>query len=76
MGIFDGIEDEVRRGPECRVVLLRARLDKDDLEAFDRVLGDATIPATLIARRLTAAGHMIKDESLARHRRGACACKP
>ena len=76
MGIFDGIEDEAqRRGPECGVSLLRAKLDKADAAALERVLADHSIPGTLIKKRLAAAGHTIGHDTVQRHRRGACGCK-
>lgn len=77
MGIFDGIETEAqRRGPECGVSIAAAKLDKTDREALERVLADPNIPGTLIAKRLVAAGFKVGQDTVPRHRRGACGCKP
>lgn len=75
MGIFDGIQDEIRRGPLCRMYVIAAKLDKNDLKALADVLADEGIPGSAIARRLNAAGHKIGADGLQRHRRGLCSCK-
>lgn len=76
MGIFDGIETEGRRGPECPIAIIEQALDKDDRSALARVLADRAIDGTLIYKRLVAAGHKPGKDSVQRHRRGACGCKP
>jgi hypothetical protein len=75
VGIFDGIEDDIRKGPVCRMSIIIGKLDKPDRDALADVLLNDLIPSTVIARRLSKAGHPIPGESLQRHRRGVCACK-
>lgn len=66
-----------RRGGTCTVACIARTLTDDDLEWLTDALAthpDHT-PSTAIARTLTAAGHPIKGQTVARHRRGECTCE-
>jgi hypothetical protein len=67
----------VRRGGTCTVTRIRADLTPDDLAWLDAALAahPDDEPAAGIARTLTAAGHPIKGQTVARHRRGECTCE-
>lgn len=69
--------DTVRRGGTCTVTRIRAALPPEDLTWLDAALAahPDDEPAAGIARTLTADGHPIKGQTVARHRRGECTCE-
>lgn len=66
-----------RGGPQCTIGHLFDTLDTADAEALRTVLAldMHTMPNTVIARRLTDAGHKVQPGVVGRHRRGECACQ-
>jgi hypothetical protein len=76
MGLLDDIRahDTVGNRPRCRVELVLAEVTGDDLADLRTALADFTVPATAIANAIKARGHDLNAGSIARHRRGACAC--
>lgn len=65
---------QARHGATCTTGMLLERLAVQDRNDLDAAIADRTIPATVIAKVLTAAGHRVSVDALQRHRRGACAC--
>lgn len=72
---------DTQKGPRCRVSAILAELDASDPAAGDALrralaLSNATMPSTVIKRRLAAADPPIKvsTDVLQRHRRHDCAC--
>lgn len=65
--------DPIGKGPNCTVAVLLATLPPGLLEKFKRHLAGDTKGATL-ARSMTTLGYRIRQDSIQRHRRGACAC--
>jgi hypothetical protein len=74
-----GIRDEVleytqRRGDTCRMQFVLAKMGKAEKAELEEVVADASVPSTAIARYLQKQGFDIKEGTILRHRRGACAC--
>lgn len=61
-----------RPGPRCAFALLT--LDQEDRADLDRLVADATVPASAISRALIARGHGIKQQTVTRHRQRECSC--
>jgi len=76
MGLLDDIMDEKPRiARHCSVEILLNQLEADDRADLETALEDVMIQATVIARVLDRKGHKLPAASIARHRRGACACE-
>lgn len=61
-------------GPKCSVSLLKAKLDKEDLEWLaDAFLSECS--HSYIGDVLRGDGHKIADDTLSRHRRRKCSCE-
>ena len=73
MSLKDALQAQrTNRGkPKCVTCRLLASLDKDDREALQEAL-DSDLSAAAIARALQAEGHMVRDQSVGRHRRREC----
>jgi ABC-type siderophore export system fused ATPase/permease subunit len=70
-------KDASRKGPLCGLAILRARLDKADLTALDEYLADRDgVTTASIHRALLTEGHRIGKNTIERHRRGDCSCRP
>ena len=77
MGLADDLlKPAPRKGPECSVAKLLARLDKKDADALRTVLAmnQDEMPTGAIHTRLADAGFSIGQETLRRHRRHGCTC--
>ena len=63
-------------GPQCGVALVLDALDGDDRDTLAVWLArpKGEVPGTRIGKVLRGRGHKVSDESIARHRRGACRC--
>lgn len=61
-----------RPGPRC--TFTRIDLDREDRADLDRLLADATVPASAISRALIARGFGIKQQTVTRHRQRECSC--
>jgi NTP pyrophosphatase (non-canonical NTP hydrolase) len=76
MGLLDDIMNEKPRiARHCTVHQLLEHLDTKDRADLETALEDVMIQATVIARVLDRKGHKVPAASIARHRRGACACE-
>jgi hypothetical protein len=76
MGLLDDIMSEKPRiARHCTVHQLLQQLDIKDRADLETALEDVMIQATVIARVLDRKGHKVPSASIARHRRGACACE-
>lgn len=67
-------QHSTRKGPGCTMGTIEAALDKADLAALTAALADKTTAHTAIARALTAEGHKVNPDTVARHRRHECDC--
>lgn len=80
MGLADDLRaptSSLHRGQLCTVRTLLEELDVSDpdgAKALRDVLAQSSMPATVIARRLQAAGWPIGVSTMQRHRRGECQC--
>jgi hypothetical protein len=66
----------VRKGPGCTVGLLLGALPPSEAEVLAAVLaaGEVEYPHAVVSRVLKEQGHRIERSTIARHRRGECAC--
>lgn len=73
MGIADALAAEANRktGPKCIMCQVLETLDAKDRAAVETALA-GNLSASAIARALQSEGLQIRDQSVARHRRGAC----
>jgi len=62
------------RGAKCTAGLVTKILQGEDQAAFLEALVDKTIDASTISVWLDRKGHKVRRHTLARHRRGECAC--
>jgi|APGre2960657373_1045057.scaffolds.fasta_scaffold155669_2 hypothetical protein len=62
------------RGAKCTAGLVSRILGGKDREALIEALGDQTIDANTISVWLDRKGHKVRRHTVARHRRGECAC--
>lgn len=60
-----------QRNRKCLTCRLLAVLDDDDRAALTEALA-SDMSSAAIARALLAEGHEVRDQSVSRHRRGAC----
>jgi hypothetical protein len=76
MGLLDEIRahDTTGNRPRCRVEVVLAEVTGDDLADLRTALADYTVPGTAIANAMKSRGYDLPAGSIARHRRGACAC--
>lgn len=76
MGLLDEItgQDNNGRRARCTTYLVMSGLNADDAADLQAALDDDAITGTAIARALNQRGIEIGQESIQRHRRGACAC--
>lgn len=58
----------------CRVDQLSQHLDSEDYKTLLEVLANPNVSAAAISGILVSAGYVIKEDTLRRHRRGACLC--
>ena len=66
--------EDARRGPRCSVTVVLESMNDEDAADLRAALGDPTITGSVIARILRNRGHRITEQSVTRHRRGACLC--
>lgn len=64
-----------KKGPDCGVSIVLARVDKADRDALLAFLADREVPATAISRALKAEGHNVGHAAVQRHRKGQCRCE-
>jgi hypothetical protein len=62
------------RGAKCTAGLVSRILQGKDRAAFFEALKDETIDANTISVWLDRKGHKVRRHTVARHRRGECAC--
>lgn len=67
-------EQRVSNRAQCRLGALLAALPEDQRAKLEAALSDGVLRHTSIARVLARWGHRIAADSVARHRRGQCAC--
>ena len=76
MALLDDLADDKnfrgKAATPCTVCTLFNKLPKDDLKVLNSRLADTAITSAAIARVLTANGHNVQGQTLARHRRGDC----
>lgn len=76
-----GLLDDIRLmnggppGPRCGVAVLLASLDEIDQGDLSEALLDRSVKSTAIVKALRSRGIQIGDSTVARHRRGMCACE-
>ena len=58
----------------CKYTRLRDTLTDDDRRTLDTAMGNPAFSSVHIARALRAEGHQLSEDSVRRHRTGACAC--
>ena len=77
MSLADRLAEErvVRKGPPCRVHVILAGLNDRDRLALAAALADPAMGSGRILDDLRAEGYPLSRETLARHRRGDCACE-
>lgn len=75
MALADALaQHTTRKGPGCTMGTIETVLDKADLTALHAAMADKTTAHTAIARALTAEGHKVNPDTVARHRRHECDC--
>lgn len=77
MGLSDeAAQVQARRfpGTRCTVLMVLAAMDAADADDLRQALADPTLTSPAIATVLGRRGHQITQSSVARHRRGDCAC--
>lgn len=67
-------EQRIPNRPQCRLGALLGALPEDQRAKLEAALADGLLRHTSIARVLGRWGHRIAPDSVARHRRGQCAC--
>lgn len=74
MSLLSEAQDLARRpGGTCGMAILNERLSPEEQAELAEALS-SRVASEAIARALTQRGHEIKHQTIARHRRGACAC--
>ncbi len=64
-----------RNGPKCGVKIALAKLAKTDAEDLVKVLGDESVPASVISQAVSEAfGIKVAQGTFQRHRRRHCRC--
>jgi hypothetical protein len=58
----------------CKFARLRDTLNADDRDVLDSAMGDTAFSSVHIGRALRSEGHQIAEDSVRRHRTGACSC--
>lgn len=61
---------------KCSVAVLLATFPVDLVEDLHRALADPRVNSSVLARKLTDMGHEVSQQTVARHRRAACSCRP
>ena len=77
MGLLDELTAEQQRqrpGLPCSVAAALEELDPEDAADLRRALDDPTIFGTVIAKVLEERGIHVPENTVQRHRRGACVC--
>lgn len=75
MSLRDRVQSAQRDpGFACSIALIQDQLSGSDRAELDTVLADRALSAAAIARVLTAEGHVVRQQTVARHRRGDCSC--
>lgn len=73
--LFDDIKAaQTTNRLECNVSVLMKTLGPADREGLISAMEDPTIYGSTIVKVLKDRGHRIGDDSVRRHRRGACSC--
>jgi hypothetical protein len=73
--LFDDIKSaQTTNRSACNVALLIKQLPPTDREGLLAALEDPAIYGSTIVKVLKDRGHRIGDDSVRRHRRGACSC--
>lgn len=74
MSLLTEAQELARRpGGTCGMAILNERLSPEEQAELTEALA-SRVPAEAIARALSQRGYDIKYQTVARHRRGACAC--
>lgn len=63
-----------RKGTPCAIRVAMEALAGQDRKDFTAALEDPAIMASVLARVMQARGVRVPQESIQRHRRGACGC--
>lgn len=76
MGLLDEIKQETdnTNRPKCTVRLLIEGMPADDAADLTNALADPLITCAAMERALTKLGYDVKQQTLNRHRKGACGC--
>jgi hypothetical protein len=73
----EALVPEVKRGPECSLMVVRAQLDDQDRDLLDAWLATpkSEMTHTRLSRILKTAGFVVGDSAVSRHRNGECGCR-
>ena len=71
-----GAIDRPHRGPRCGIAALLSDLEGTDREEFEATLSNASLMSSVLAKAISDAyGAQISQQTIGRHRRGACSCR-
>jgi hypothetical protein len=74
MGLLDEMREMAAKPTPCTVQTISEQLDPDDRADLLSAVTDPTVPYRAIVGALRARGFKIGGDTVAKHRKGNCAC--